>query len=86
MWEAATNVAKQEGFSLDPVKDPLLTLFQGRVPLVTNDNDLNKARAAAATVVATMIRGAQNRSFHVLAPFFLNEALFKLHPLWPLVD
>ncbi len=86
MWEAAAAVAEQHDFSLDPVRDDLLTLFQGRISLVTTEEQLTTARVAAATVVATMIRGAQTRGFHVLADFFLNEALSNLPHLFPLTD
>src|SRR6185295_1388706 len=39
MWEAAQQIAEREDMPLDDSKDLLLTLFQGRVPLVTNDED-----------------------------------------------
>ena len=86
MWEAAADVAAQQGFTLDPVRDPLLTLFQGRISLVTTEDELRAARLAAARLTATMIRGAQTKGFHVLADFFLTEALSNLPHLFPLTD
>jgi hypothetical protein len=86
MWEAADAVAAENHFSLDPVRDELLTLFQGRVSLITNEEQLSAARVAAATLTATMIRGARTRGFHVLADFFLNEALSNQRHLFPLTD
>jgi len=68
------------------VKDALLTLFQGRVLLVTNESQLTQARTATARLVDTMIQGARARDFRVLAEFFLNEALTKLPRLYPLTD
>lgn len=86
MWEAAEAAAGQLGFSVDPVREPLLTLFQGRVPLVTNDDELRQARRAVVRLVEVMVAGARERTFHTLSEFFLNEALFKTAPLWPLTD
>jgi len=68
------------------VKDALITLFQGRVSLVTNDDDLNRARQGAAQLVANMIHGAQTRGFNTLSGFFLTEALANSRHLYPLTD
>ena len=86
MWEAAEAVAAQQDYKLDPVKDGLITLFQGRVSLVTNDDDLKRARQGAAQLVATMIHGARTRGFNTLSGFFLTEALSNLRHLYPLTD
>jgi hypothetical protein len=86
LWEAAEATAQQLGFRLESVKDPLLTLFQGRISLITNDDDLRRGRGAAVRLVATMVHGAQEKGFHVLNEFFLNEALFALPRLFPLTD
>ena len=86
MWEAAESAAKELDFPLDGVQDALLTLFQGRVPLVTNDADLNRARAATVRLVGSMVDGAQRRSFHHLTEFFLTEALFNTRPLYPFTE
>jgi len=86
LWETAAAVASAEGFTLDQVRDPLLTLFQARIPLVTDEAQLTTARNAAARLVSTMVHGAQQRGFHVLAGFFLNEALFKCPRMFPLTD
>jgi hypothetical protein len=86
LWEAAEAEAERQGFTLDVVKDALLTLFQGRISLITNDGQLLVGRQAARDLIATMIQGAQERGQHVLAEFFLNEALFKLPRRFPLTD
>jgi len=86
MWETADAVARANGFNLDHVRDALLTLFQARLPLVRSDADLAAARQATARLVATAVKGAQDRTFHVLTEFFLNEALFRLPRLFPLTD
>jgi hypothetical protein len=86
MWEAAQQIAAREDMPLDDSKDLLLTLFQGRVPLVTNDEDLKRAQIGAAQLVANAIRGARNRGEHHLAPFYVNEALFNTRHLFPLTD
>jgi hypothetical protein len=86
MWETAEAVATANEFNLDQVRDELLTLFQGRVVLVINEEQLKVACAAVTRLMNTAVHGAQERGYHVLAPFFLNEALFKLQHLYPLTD
>ena len=86
LWATAEATANRLGFPIDPVKDPLVTLFQGRVSLITNDAELNTARASVKRLVTAMIDGAQKKSFHVMNEFFLNEALFNLRPLHPFSD
>jgi len=86
LWATADATATSLGFPLEGAKDALVTLFQGRVPLITNDPQLSAARAATAQLVTAMIDGAQKRSFHVMNEFFLNEALFNLYPLYPFTD
>jgi hypothetical protein len=86
MWEAAEAAATANAFTLDKLRDPLLTLFQGRVPLVTTEDELTRARQAVTRLLQTTIAGARERGFHVLTEFFLTEALFKLPRLFPLTD
>src|SRR4051812_11388288 len=86
MWETADAVAKANDFNLDHIRDPLLTLFQGRISLVTSDADLTRARDAVRQLLATTIAGARERGFHVLSEFFFTEALFKSPRLFPLTD
>jgi hypothetical protein len=86
LWKTARTAAQQLDFPIDGAKDALVTLFQGRVPLITNDDQLNRARASVIRLVTAMIEGAQRRSFHVMNEFFLNEALFNLRPLFPFTD
>jgi Uncharacterized alpha/beta hydrolase domain (DUF2235) len=86
LWDAAAAAAGQLEFPIDGVRDPLLTLFQGRVPLITNEDQLKKGRDATVQLVASMVRGAQRRGFHAMTEFFLNEALFALRPLYPFTE
>lgn len=86
LWETADAAATAAGFTLDHVRDSLLTLFQARIPLVTNEDQLTQARAAVQRLLATMIEGARERNFRVLTDFFYTEALFKLPHLFPLTD
>ena len=86
LWETADAVATANGYTLDHVRDSLLTLFQARVPLVTNEDQLTQARGAVQRLLNTMIDGARARSFRVLTDFFFTEALFKLPRLFPLTD
>ena len=86
LWATADATAKNLGFPITAVKDALVTLFQGRVALITNEAQLNTARASVVRLVTAMIDGAQKRSFHVMSEFFLNEALFNLRPLHPFSD
>jgi hypothetical protein len=86
LWATADATAKRLEFPIAAVKDALVTLFQGRVSLITNEAQLNIARASVVRLVTAMIDGAQKKSFHVMHEFFLNEALFNLHPLHPFSD
>jgi len=87
MWETAMAMVAPTDFTLDPIRDPLMTLFEGRVPLVTDDGQkLHDAREAVARLVKTTMAGARERGFHVLSEFFLNEALFKMPRVFPLTD
>jgi hypothetical protein len=86
LWATADATAKSLDFPIDAVKDAMVTLFQGRVSLITNPAQLSTARASVTRLVTAMIDGAQKRSFHVMSEFFLNEALFKLRPLHPFSD
>jgi len=86
LWTAAEATAKGLEFPIDAAKDALVTLFQDRVALITNEAQLNVARASVVRLVTAMIDGAQKKSFHVMHEFFLNEALFKLRPLHPFTD
>jgi uncharacterized protein (DUF2236 family) len=86
LWESAVQTVAQLKFPIDGARDALLTLFQGRCPLITNDTELAAARHSAVQLVAEMVRGAQAKHFHVLNEFFLNEALFHLRPLFPFTD
>ena len=86
LWEQAVAEATLQGFSLDPVKDNLLTLFQGRISLITNDTELLNAGGVVRTLIAQLVRVAQDKQYNDLHGVFLTEALFKLRPLAPLTD
>ena len=86
LWATALDAARQLNFPIDAAKDALITLFQGRISLVTNDAQLRTAREAVTRLVAAMVRSAQQRNFHVMNEFFLTEALFNLRHLFPLTD
>lgn len=86
MYEAADRVAKQREYNLDHVRTWLLNLFEGRVILVNDDNDLARACANVGTLIETATANARRRDFRVLQEFFMNEALFGLPHLYPLRD
>ncbi len=86
LWTTAVSVGKQLDFPVDGAKDALVSLFQGRIALVTTDAQLDQARRAVVRLVSAMIADAQRNSFHVLNAFFLNDALFHLAPLPPFTD
>jgi hypothetical protein len=86
LWDTADAVAQANEFTLDHVRDELLTLFQGRIVLVTNEAQLTLARAAVTRLMTTMIQGARERGYHVLVDFFFTEALFKMPRVYPLTD
>jgi len=86
LWATARATADLLNFPIDAVRDPLVTLFQGRGSLITNDEQLTRGRQAVYRLVSTMIEGAKTRGFHVMNEFFVNEALNRLPRLFPLTD
>ena len=86
LMETARDTAAELDFPLDGVYDALGTLVQGRIPLVTNDEQLAEARRAVVRLTRDMVRNAQQVSSHALNEFFLNQALFHLRPLFPFTD
>lgn len=86
LFKAAEAEATKLDFPIAGAGDGLLTLFQGRISLITNDAELEQARVATVRLVVAMVEGAKKRSFHALNDFFLAEALFTLHPLFPFTD
>ena len=86
MWDAADEVARRQGFDLAHSREWLLTLFEGRVSLVTTDAELTLARANGGRLITAAADNARRRDFRVLQEFFLNEALFSLPHLFPLTD
>lgn len=86
IWEAAEHSARNEGFDLVHAREWLLTLFEGRVCLISTDAELTLARANVGRLISTAAAGAKQRDFRVLQDFFLNEALFNLPHLYPFTD
>jgi hypothetical protein len=86
LWETALDVAKAKDVSLDDVREPLLSLFEGRIRLVTDDAKLLQGRQAVARLITTAADGARVRGFHTLEPFFVTEALFAMPRVFPLTD
>jgi uncharacterized protein (DUF2235 family) len=86
LWESAAATAAQLNIPIDGARDALLTLFQGRSPLIITDSDLVKARHSTVQLVVQMAQSAAAMNFHVLREFHLNEALFHLRPLYPFTD
>ena len=86
LYQAAQVTAEQLEFPIEGARESLLSLIEGRIPLVTDDQKLESARRAVVSLVSEMVRGAQRRGFHALNEFFLTEALWKLRPLFPFTD
>jgi hypothetical protein len=86
LWETAVARAKKDGLSVDPIREPLLTLMQGRIVLVTDDAALQHAVEGTVTLMDIVIRNAQRRGFPTLADFFLTEAIAHTPHLFPYTD
>ena len=82
----AEETAADAAFPLDGVREALITLIQGRIPLVTSDAQLREAEQATRRLVSATIRNATKRHFFAVNEFFLTEALFDLNPLFPYTD
>jgi hypothetical protein len=78
--------ARALDFPLDGVREALMTLIEGRIPLVTNDAELLAARDSVIRLVSEIVAGAKRHGFHALNEFFLTEALFNLRPIFPFTD
>ncbi|GAC1456781.1 MAG: hypothetical protein PVSMB1_06530 [Gemmatimonadaceae bacterium] len=86
LWETATSAAAQLAFPIDGAREGLLNLFQARISLITNDDQLQSARESVVQLVGTIVGDAQRRSIHMMSEFLLNEAMFKLRHLFPFTD
>ncbi len=78
--------ARAVDFPLDGVREALMTLIEGRIPLVKNDADLLAARESVIRLVTGIVASAKRHGFHALNEFFLTEALFNLRPIFPFTD
>lgn len=86
LYRVAAKIVADEGFTLGDIEEPLLDLIEHRIRLVQNDAQLAQATQGVARVVGQTVRNAQQRGFHVLQEFFLNEALFQCPRTFPLTD
>jgi hypothetical protein len=86
LWATAEEEAKKREVSIGEATDPLVTLFQERVVLITGGDDLTKAGRSVRQLIATMTALAHGHGFNELHEVELNEALFKLHPLFPFTE
>ncbi|NUR54036.1 MAG: DUF2235 domain-containing protein [Acidobacteria bacterium] len=82
----AEATAKAAGYSLGESRDPLVALIQGRVALVTDNADMEKARDATTRLVSRMVRVARQNSWPALNDYMLTNALYYLRPLYPFTD
>jgi hypothetical protein len=78
--------ARALDFPLDGAREALMTLIEGRIPLVKNDADLLAARESVIRLVTGIVAGAKRHGYHALNEFFLTEALFNLRPIFPFTD
>lgn len=86
LWETAEAAVNSREFSIGEATDALGSLFQGRVVLITNDDELKRAGEAVVRLLNVMMDEAHRRGFHILHEVDLNEALFNLRPLFPFTD
>lgn len=82
----AEATAEHLDVPLEPVREALATLVQGRIVLVTNDDEFARASEAMVRLVAEMVRRQKEHKFATLNEFFLTEALFRLAPIYPFTD
>ena len=88
LWETARQRAEQKyNVTLYPIREPLLALMQGRLPLVTDDTDtLQRARVGTAQLIDQVMVEAKQRGWSTPTDFFLNAALAKRRHLFPYTD
>ncbi|HVW04340.1 MAG TPA: DUF2235 domain-containing protein [Vicinamibacterales bacterium] len=84
----ATAIAQATAldYSLGGAEEAIFGLIEARIPLVTNDADLARARVSTANLVTRVVANAKKRQFNVLNDFFVTEALHDLRPLYPFTD
>jgi len=88
LWETAVARADQQHqVTLDAVREPLLALIEGRIPLVTDDDKtLQKARFGIAMLIDLMMHEARQKGWSKPDEFFLNLALANRRHLFPFTD
>jgi hypothetical protein len=82
----AIQQAAALGFPLGDTREAILGLIEARIPLVTNDADLARAKASTIRLISQVVANAKKRQFNVLNEFFVSEALHDLRPLYPFTD
>ncbi len=83
---AAIQQAGALDFTLGGAREAILGLIEARIPLVTSDADLARAKASTQRLVAQVVANAKKRQFNVLNEFFVSEALHDLRPIYPFTD
>ena len=87
LWETARQRAEQHHHvTLDPIREPLLAMMQGRISLVTDDESLRRARIGTAALVDLIMAAARQRGWSMPTDFFLNAALANRRHLFPYTD
>ena len=87
LLETAIATAKTLEITVDgPTYDALIYLFQSRLPLITSDAVLEKARQSTAVLIERAASNARHAPFPTVAPVFLGQALRDLPGLSPLTD
>ena len=87
LWELARAYAKQRyDVTLDNIQEPLLALIEGRIPLVTDDQTLQRAREGTVTLIDLVMRKARQMGWSKPEEFFLNFALASRRHLFPFTD
>ena len=87
LWETALQRAERHHVTLDPIREPLLALMQGRISLVTDDAEtLRRARVGTAQLIDLVMDAARQRGWSTPTDFFLNAALAGRRHLFPYTD
>jgi hypothetical protein len=86
LMATAIEQATALDYSLGGAEEAIFGLIEARIPLVTNDADLARARVSTANLVTRVVANAKKRQFNVLNDFFVTEALHDLRPLYPFTD
>jgi T6SS, Phospholipase effector Tle1-like, catalytic domain len=88
LWDTAVARADQPyRVTLEAIREPLLALIEGRIPLVTDDGQtLQQARIGTAQLIDLMMHEARQKGWSKPDEFFLNLALADRRHLFPFTD